>query len=35
MQMVAVDLGGRNEPAARREYGHAQLKVLERLDEII
>lgn len=27
MQMVAVDLGGRNEPAARREYGHAQLKV--------
>ena len=28
MQMVAVDLGGRNEPAARREYGHAQLKVL-------
>ena len=28
MQMVAVDLGGRNEPAARREYGHAPLKVL-------
>ena len=28
MQMVAVDLGGKNEPAARREYGHAQLKVL-------
>jgi GMP synthase (glutamine-hydrolysing) len=28
MQMIAVDLGGRNEPAARREYGHAQLKVL-------
>ena len=28
MQMVAVDLGGRNEPAARREYGHAKLKVL-------
>jgi GMP synthase (glutamine-hydrolysing) len=28
MQMVAVDLGGKNEPAARREYGHAKLKVL-------
>ena len=28
MQMIAVDLGGKNEPAARREYGHAQLKVL-------
>lgn len=28
MQMIAVDLGGRNEPAMRREYGHAQLKVL-------
>jgi GMP synthase (glutamine-hydrolysing) len=28
MQLVAVDLGGRNEPAARREYGHAKLKVL-------
>ena len=28
MQMIAVDLGGRNEPAARREYGHAKLKVL-------
>src|SRR4030095_10174044 len=28
MQMVAVDLGGRNEPAMRREYGHAKLKVL-------
>ncbi len=28
MQMVAVDLGGRNEPAARREYGHAKVKVL-------
>ena len=28
MQMVAVDLGGRNDPAARREYGHAKLKVL-------
>ena len=28
MQMVAIDLGGKNEPAARREYGHAKLKVL-------
>jgi GMP synthase (glutamine-hydrolysing) len=28
MQLAAVDLGGRNEPAARREYGHAKLKVL-------
>ncbi|PYS98842.1 MAG: GMP synthase (glutamine-hydrolyzing) [Acidobacteria bacterium] len=28
MQMIAIDLGGRNEPAARREYGHAKLKVL-------
>lgn len=28
MQMVAVDLGGHNEPAARREYGHAKVKVL-------
>lgn len=28
MQMVAVDLGGHTEPAARREYGHAQVKVL-------
>jgi GMP synthase (glutamine-hydrolysing) len=28
MQMVAVDLNGRNEPAARREYGHAKVKVL-------
>jgi len=28
MQMVAVDLGGHNEPAMRREYGHAKLKVL-------
>jgi len=28
MQLVAVDLGGKNEPAARREYGHAHLKVL-------
>jgi GMP synthase (glutamine-hydrolysing) len=28
MQMVAVDLGGKNEPAIRREYGHAKAKVL-------
>lgn len=28
MQLAAVDLGGRSEPAARREYGHAKLKVL-------
>ena len=28
MQLVAVDLGGASESAARREYGHAQLKVL-------
>ena len=28
MQLVAIDLGGASEPAARREYGHAQLKVL-------
>ena len=28
MQLVAVDLGGASEPSARREYGHAQLKVL-------
>lgn len=28
MQLVAVDLGGTNEPAARREYGHAKVKVL-------
>lgn len=28
MQMVAVDLAGKNEPAARREYGHAKVKVL-------
>jgi len=28
MQLVAVDLGGRNEPAVRREYGHAKVKVL-------
>jgi len=28
MQLFAVDLGGASEPAARREYGHAKLKVL-------
>ncbi len=28
MQLVAVDFGGASEPAARREYGHAKLKVL-------
>ncbi len=28
MQLVAIDLGGSSEPAARREYGHAKLKVL-------
>lgn len=28
MQLVAIDLGGRSEPAVRREYGHAKLKVL-------
>ena len=28
MQLAAVDLGGRSEPAARREYGHAKVKVL-------
>ena len=28
MQMIAVDLDGRSEPAARREYGHAKVKVL-------
>jgi GMP synthase (glutamine-hydrolysing) len=28
MQLVAIDLGGHSEPAMRREYGHAQLKVI-------
>ena len=28
MQLLAVDLGGESVPAARREYGHARLKVL-------
>jgi len=27
MQLIAVDLGGQNAPATRREYGHAKLKV--------
>ena len=28
MQLLAVDLGGESEPAAEREYGHAQLRRL-------
>ncbi|MGD9560819.1 MAG: glutamine-hydrolyzing GMP synthase [Pyrinomonadaceae bacterium] len=28
MQLIAVDLGGHSEPAARREYGHAKATVL-------
>jgi GMP synthase (glutamine-hydrolysing) len=28
MQLVAVDLGGKNEPAARREYGRARAAVM-------
>ncbi len=28
MQLIAVDLGGSSQPAARREYGHAKMKVL-------
>ncbi|MCW5962242.1 MAG: glutamine-hydrolyzing GMP synthase [Pyrinomonadaceae bacterium] len=28
MQMIAVDLGGESMPAARREYGHAELRRL-------
>jgi GMP synthase (glutamine-hydrolysing) len=28
MQLVALDLGGKTEPAARREYGHAKASVL-------
>lgn len=28
MQLIAVDLKGKSEPAARREYGYAKLKVL-------
>ena len=28
MQLVAIDLGGKSEPAARREYGHARAAVM-------
>lgn len=28
MQLIAIDLGGRSEPAARREYGRAKLRVI-------
>ncbi len=28
MQLIAHDLGGASEPAARREYGHARVKIL-------
>ena len=28
MGLIAVDFGGKSEPAARREYGHAKVKVL-------
>ena len=34
MQLVAADLGGAIEPAARREYGHAQVKVLSGKTEL-
>ena len=34
MQLLAVDLGGTSEPAARREYGHAKLKVLSGKTEL-
>ncbi|HQY68630.1 MAG TPA: glutamine-hydrolyzing GMP synthase [Pyrinomonadaceae bacterium] len=34
MQLVAVDLGGASEPAARREYGAATLKVLSGKTEL-
>lgn len=34
MQLISVDLGGASEPAARREYGHAQLKVLSGKTEL-
>ncbi len=34
MQLVAIDLGGKSEPAARREYGHAHLKVLSGKTEL-
>jgi GMP synthase (glutamine-hydrolysing) len=34
MQLLAVDLGGTSEPAARREYGHSKLKVLSGKTEL-
>jgi GMP synthase (glutamine-hydrolysing) len=34
MQLVAIDLGGKSEPAARREYGHAKLKVLSGMTKL-
>jgi GMP synthase (glutamine-hydrolysing) len=34
MQLLAVNLGGTSEPAARREYGHAKLKVLSGKTEL-
>jgi GMP synthase (glutamine-hydrolysing) len=34
MQLLAVSLGGTSEPAARREYGHAKLKVLSGKTEL-
>ena len=34
MQLVALDLGGSIEPAARREYGHAKIKVLSGKTEL-
>jgi GMP synthase (glutamine-hydrolysing) len=34
MQLVAIDMGGASEPAARREYGHAKLKVLSGTTEL-
>src|SRR5687768_5527273 len=34
MQLVAIDLGGKSEPAARRGYGHAKLKVLSGMTKL-
>ncbi len=34
MQLIAVDLGGKSQPAMRREYGHAQLKRLSGKTEL-
>jgi GMP synthase (glutamine-hydrolysing) len=34
MQLLAYRLGGRVEPGERREYGHAQLRVVERDDSL-